>query len=84
MYRHTARKVTEFVFENKENLPNGFYIKFMILIKQYYYHGDNIQDIHLFLKSNKNEFTRQILNYFPEPSYFDTAIHILSFIPYIF
>ena len=84
MYRHTARKVTELVFENRENLPNGFYIEFMGLIKQYYYHGDNIESIHIFLKSNKNEFTEKILVYFPEPSYFDTALHILSLIPYIF
>ena len=56
----------------------------MRLIKEYYYHGNNVEVIRIFLNSNKNEITEQILLYFPGPSYFDTALNILSFIPYIF
>ena len=84
MNKCTARKVSELVFENKKNLSDGFYIEFMRLIKEYYYNGNNVEVIRIFLKSNKNEFTEQILLYFPEPSYFDNALNIISFIPYIF
>jgi hypothetical protein len=78
----------EFIFENKENIPDGFYVDIMESIQQYHRNGGDTIKIHKLLNDNKNNVNDFILerldNYFPEHSYFEIGLHYLSFLIYIF
>jgi hypothetical protein len=43
------------IFENSENMPEDFYINIMNLLKVYYDHKTNLDQIHEFLNKNKNK-----------------------------
>jgi len=52
----------EYIFENSENLPDGFYINIMDLLKKYYDYGNNLDDIHNFLEENKKALHETVYN----------------------
>ena len=53
----------QFVFENGDKMPEGFYIQLMDLLKKIYLneHGENIEKIHELLEQNKKVIDKNIL-----------------------
>ena len=52
----------QYVFENGDEIPDGFYVGIMGLIKKYYnYNGDNFQEIHKYLDENKTTVNPLVL-----------------------
>ena len=49
------------IFENSQNIPEGFYIKIMDLLKIYYEEGTNLNEIDNFLNENKNQITHEFM-----------------------
>jgi hypothetical protein len=56
--------VIQFIFENGDKMPEGFYIQIMDLIKKIYLneHGENLEKIHELLEQNKKVIDKNILN----------------------
>ena len=49
------------IFENSENIPDGFYLKIMDLLKIYYENGTNLNEIYTFLDGNKSQITHELM-----------------------
>jgi hypothetical protein len=85
MNKQTLVLIAEFVFENRENVPEGFYININMLLKNIYVHGNDLVKFHELLDQNDNLVTQQIkLRFFPKPSYFALVLDFLSFAPFVF
>ena len=55
--------IIQFIFENGDKMPEGFYIEIMDLIKKYYFErrGENFIKIHDLIENNKNVLDKNIL-----------------------
>ncbi len=55
--------IIQFVFENGDKMPEGFYVQLMDLLKKIYFneHGENVEKIHELLESNRNIVDKNIL-----------------------
>jgi hypothetical protein len=46
--------VSFYIFDHSEEVPNDFYVHIMNLLKNYYEHGDNLEEIHEYLNENNS------------------------------
>ena len=55
--------IIQFIFENGDKMPEGFYIEIMDLIKKYYLENyfQNFDKIHTLIENNKNVVDKRIL-----------------------
>ena len=85
MNKRTLILIAEFVFENRENVPEGFYVNINMILKNIYIHGNDLAELHELLAQNDNLVSQQIkLRFFPKPSYFALVLDLLSFAPFVF
>lgn len=85
MNKQTLVLIAEFVFENRENVPEGFYVNINMVLKNIYIHGNDLVEFHKLLDQNDNFVSEQIkLRFFPKPSYFSLVLDLLSFAPFVF
>ena len=61
MIKNEAIRVTQFVFENSENIPEDFYIDIMNLMKTYHNYGNNLPEVYKFLNKNENKIDKYII-----------------------
>ena len=54
-------EIAQIIFEYSEDIPNDFYVNIMNLIKKYYEHGNNLQEIHDYIKQNENRIDKNCL-----------------------
>jgi len=54
-------EIAEIIFEYSENIPNDFYVHIMNLVKIYYEHGNNLEEIHNYINENKNRINKDLL-----------------------
>ena len=85
MDKQTVSAIAEYIFENRENVTEGFYVDIMKLLKNNYVNGNGLEEFHIFLAQNENPVTQRIISrFFPKQSYFGVMLETLSFIPFIF
>jgi hypothetical protein len=52
----------DYIFENSEYFPDGFYMNIMDLLKKYHDYGNNLDDIHKLLEENKKVLDETVYN----------------------
>ena len=57
-----CRECVEYIFENSEYFPDGFYMNIMELLKKYHDNGNNLEDIHKLLEENKKVLDQTVYN----------------------
>jgi len=53
--------LSEILFENKMNVPDGFYITFMDLLKKQYFTGNNETEIFNYINSQTDKVDKSLL-----------------------
>ena len=53
--------IIQFVFENTDKMPEGFYIEIMNLLKKVYLKEQSVEKIHELLEQNKKEIHKDVL-----------------------
>jgi hypothetical protein len=72
----------QFVFENGDKMPEGFYIELMNLIKKIHLedNGENLNSIHTLLEKNKNVVDKNILKVLSKTFHANNNVSIYNFL----